>query len=139
MMIELIPIDDGYEGHDAEIRQRIPLSSKGKRTKQFIARRDGLEIGFVSMDEIQEMNCLALCELFVPTRLRGSGLGRLLLNAIEARALTQGYEWVTLSPSPLELGFSAQRLAAWYKRQGYTERTGCPTELEKKIKSAENS
>lgn len=138
-MIELIPIDDRYEGHDAEIRQRIPLSSKGKRTKQFIARRDGLEIGFVSMDEIQEMSCLALCELFVPTRLRGSGLGRLLLNAIEARALSQGYEWVTLSPSPFELGFSAQRLAAWYKRQGYTERTGCPTELEKKIKSAQNS
>jgi GNAT superfamily N-acetyltransferase len=68
-------------------------------------------MGFVSMDEIQEMNCLALCELFVPARLRGSGLGRLLLSAIEARALTQGYEWVTLSPSPIEFGFSAQRLA----------------------------
>jgi GNAT superfamily N-acetyltransferase len=139
MMIELIPIDDGYEAHDAEIRQRIPSSSKGKRTKQFIARRGALEIGFVSMDEIQEMNCLALCELFIPTRFRGSGLGRLLLNAIEARALTQGSEWVTLSPSPLELDFSAQRLAAWYKRQGYTERTGCPTELEKKMVPPQNS
>jgi predicted N-acetyltransferase YhbS len=133
LMIELIAIDDGYESRDAEIRQRIPLSSKGKRTKQFIAQRDSLEIGFVSMDEIPEMSCLALCELFVPTQLRGSGLGRLLLKTVEARALAQGYERVTLSPSPLELGFPAQRLAAWYKRQGYAERTGCPTELEKKI------
>jgi predicted N-acetyltransferase YhbS len=51
------------------------------------------------MDEIPEMNCLALCELFVPTQLRGSGLGRLLLKTVEACALAQGYERVTLSPS----------------------------------------
>lgn len=133
MTIELVAIDGGYESRDAEIRQRISLSSKGKRTKQFIAEQDGLEIGFVSMDEIPEMSCLALCELFVPTQLRGSGLGRLLLKTVEARALAQGYERVTLSPSPLELEFAAQRLAAWYKRQDYAERTGCPTELEKKI------
>jgi GNAT superfamily N-acetyltransferase len=132
-MIELVAIDGGYESPDPEIRQRIPLSSNGKRTKQFVARRDGVEIGFVSMDEIPEMRCLALCELFVPTRLRGSGFGRLLLNTVEARAHAQGYESVTLSPWPLELGFPTQRLAAWYKRQGYTERTGCPTELEKKL------
>ncbi|WP_027571499.1 GNAT family N-acetyltransferase [Bradyrhizobium sp. WSM1743] len=138
-MIEFIAIDNGYGGHDTEIAQRILSSSKGRRTTQFIARRNGLEIGFVSMDELPEMNCLTLCELFVPTRLRGLGLGRLLLEAIEACASERGYEQVTLSPWPLELGFSPKRLAAWYRRQGYAERPGCPTELEKKIRSIEGS
>ncbi len=96
-MIELVAIDGGYDSPDLEIRQRIPLSSKGKRTRQFVARRDGVEIGFVSIDEIPEMSCLALCELFVPTRLRGSGFGRSLLNAVEARAHARGYEFVGTS------------------------------------------
>jgi GNAT superfamily N-acetyltransferase len=138
LKIELIVINNGYESRDAEIRQRISSSSKGKRTRQFIAQQDSLEIGFASMDEIPEMSCLALCELFVPTQLRGFGLGRLLLKMVEARALAQGYEQVTLSPSPLELEFPAERLVDWYKRQGYTERTGCPTELEKKIQAIQS-
>ncbi|MFB6417743.1 GNAT family N-acetyltransferase [Bradyrhizobium tunisiense] len=132
-MIELTPIDNGSDGHDLEIGQRILLSSKGPRTKQFIARRDGLEIGFVSMDELPEIDCLALCELFISKRLRGSGLGRLLLEAVEARAREQGYEWVTLSPWPLESSFAVERLVAWYRKQGYAERIGRPTELEKRI------
>lgn len=136
VIIELNTIVDGYDGHDPEIGQRILASSKGPRTQQFIARNDGVEIGFVSMDELPEIKCLALCELFVLTRLRGRGLGKLLLEAVEARARAEGYEWVTLSPWPLELGFPVDRLAAWYRMQGYAERIGCPTEFEKKIESA---
>lgn len=79
------------------------------------------------------MNCLALCELFVPTRVRGRGLGKLLLEAVEARARSEGYEWVTLSPWPLELGFPVDRLAAWYRSQGYAQRNGGTTELEKRM------
>ncbi|NEU97011.1 GNAT family N-acetyltransferase [Bradyrhizobium uaiense] len=86
MIIEFTAILDGYVGHDLEVSQRILASSKGRRTQQFIARRNGAEIGFVSFDELPEMNCPALCELFVVTRLRGSGLGKLLLEAVEARA-----------------------------------------------------
>lgn len=133
MMIEFTAILDGNVEHDLEVSQRILASSKGRRTQQFIARRNGAEIGFVSFDELPEMDCLALCELFVVTRLRGSGLGKLLLEAVEARARAEGYEWVTLSPWPLELGFPVDRLATWYRKQGYSERTGCPTEFEKRI------
>ncbi|MBR0726790.1 GNAT family N-acetyltransferase [Bradyrhizobium manausense] len=132
MMIEFAAILDGYVGRDLEVSQRILASSKGRRTQQFIARRNGAEIGFVSFDELPEMNCLALCELFVVTRFRGRGLGKLLLEAVEARARAEGYEWVTLSPWPL-VGFPVDRLATWYRKQGYSERTGCPTEFEKRI------
>ncbi len=93
MVIEFTAILDGYDGHDLEISQRVLASSKGPRTQQFVARRNDLEIGFVSMDELPEMSCLALCELFVPTKLRGHGLGKLLLEAVEARARAEGYEY----------------------------------------------
>jgi GNAT superfamily N-acetyltransferase len=134
VMIELVEVQPGGPCHDPAIRQRISSSTKAKSTKHFVARRDGSDIGFVALDTNQGVDYLVLYELFVSARLRGAGLGALLINEIEKYAVTEGYLRVTLAPSPLELGFSVARLVAWYKRHGYAERPDCPSELEKWIR-----
>ncbi|WP_051310998.1 GNAT family N-acetyltransferase [Bradyrhizobium sp. Cp5.3] len=133
LAITLVAIGDDVSCNDADIRQRIATSKRGKRTTQYIAYRDGSEIGFVALDDIAELGCLVLYELFVPSRLRGSGLGAQLLDKVEAIARTEGYERVTLYPRPLEPGFPEERLIAWYRRHGYTTRSDSPTDLEKTI------
>lgn len=133
LAITLVPISDGTLCIDAGIQQRIATSSRGKRTTWYIAYLEGCEVGFISLDDMSELGCLVLYELFVPVRLRGAGLGARLLHEVEAFARIEGYERVTLRPWPLEPGFSAQRLEAWYRRHGYSERADCPTELEKRI------
>jgi GNAT superfamily N-acetyltransferase len=133
MMIELVEVQPCDPRDDLEIRQRLSLSTKAKFTKHFVAKRDEVEIGFVAIDAIPGVNYLVLYELFVITRMRGVGLGASLLDEVEKCAVIEGYEWVTLSPSPLELGFSTGRLMAWYKRHGYAERPDFPSELEKWI------
>lgn len=133
LAITLVAIGDDVSCSDAEIRQRITSSPKGKRTTQYVAYRDGCEVGFVALDDIPELGCLVLYELFVPVRLRGSGLGTQLLDKVEIIARAESHERVTLHPRPLEPGFPEERLIAWYRRHGYRERTDCPTELEKTI------
>lgn len=133
LTITLVPIPEGGSCGDAELQQRIATSKRGKRTTQYIAYRGEREIGFIALDDIPELGCLVLYELFVPIRFRGSGLGTQLLDKVETIARAEGYERVTLYPRPLEPGFPAERLLAWYCRHGYTARVDCPTELEKTI------
>lgn len=111
--ITLVPIGNGSPCADAELQRRIATSSKGKRTIQFVAYRDECEVGFVALDDISELDCLVLYELFVPIRLRGAGLGARLLKTVEAVARAEGYGRITLCPRPLEPGFPPERLSAW--------------------------
>jgi GNAT superfamily N-acetyltransferase len=135
LMVELVEVQPDGPCHDPEIRQHMSSSKKARFTKHFIARQDGNYVGFVAIDKNPGVDYLVLYELFVSKRLRGAGLGASLLDEVEKWAASEGYERVTLFPSPLELGFPAARLVAWYKRHGYTERPDFPSELEKWILS----
>lgn len=116
-----------------DLRQRMACSPKARFTKHFVATHEGIEIGFVAMDVIPEADYLVLYELLILTSLRGRGLGVLVLTEVEHFANHLEYSCVTLCPSPLESHFPAERLIAWYKRQGYTQRKECPLELEKRV------
>ncbi|WP_338832615.1 GNAT family N-acetyltransferase [Bradyrhizobium sp. 27S5] len=116
-----------------DIRRRMASSTKARSTKHYVANHDGVEVGFVAVDAIPEADYLVLYELFVIERFRGSGLGALLLAEVERFANILGYERVILFPKPLEPPFPAERLVAWYKRNGYSERSDCPSELEKTL------
>jgi predicted GNAT family acetyltransferase len=85
-MIKLIEAQPGEPCPDPEIEQRMSSSSKGKSTKHVVARRDGSDIGFVALDTNLGVDYLVLYELFVPTRLRGAGLGALVIAEIEKYA-----------------------------------------------------
>jgi GNAT superfamily N-acetyltransferase len=132
-MIELFELKTGEPCGDVEINQRVSSSPKAKFTKHLVAKQDGTEIGFVAIDTIPDVDYLVLYELFVTTRLRNTGLGASLLSEIEELAIREGYEWVTLFPSPVEPGFSAERLVASYERHGYSVRPDCPSGLQKRI------
>ena len=132
LMVELAEADHLTPSH-AKILQRMACSPKARFTKHYIATNEDIEIGFVAMDVIPEADYLVLYELFILTSFRGRGLGALVLREVERFAHHLAYACVTLYPSPLEPCFPAERLVAWYRRQGYTQRKECPLELEKHI------
>ncbi len=82
-MIELTEIHAIDQCTDLEIRQRMLSSKKAKFTKHFIARKNGDEIGFLAVDIIPSVDYLVLYELFVPSRVRGLGLGVSLVGEVE--------------------------------------------------------
>lgn len=130
--MELTEADAATPTHP-DICQRMTRSSKAKFTKHYVAKHDGIEVGFVAMDVIPGVDYLVLYEIFIIASFRGVGLGALLLSQVEHFADLFEYARVTVFPTPIEPPFPAQRLVAWYKRNGYSERADCPSELEKML------
>ncbi|QWG19214.1 GNAT family N-acetyltransferase [Bradyrhizobium sediminis] len=131
-MVELAEAGNVTPGHP-DIRQRMECSPKARFTKHYVARHEGIEIGFVAVDVIPEADFLVLYELFILASFRGRGLGALVLTEVERFASHLEYPCITLYPSPLEPHFPVERLVAWYRRQGYSQRKESPLELEKRI------
>lgn len=104
---------------DVEIRHRITESPKGKHTTQCVLHENVKEVGFVAFDDFPELDCLALCELFVPRQLRSEGLGTRIIAEVETLARHEGYGRIQLLPWPLEHGFPEASLIGWYQRNGY--------------------
>lgn len=119
--------------NDAALHARMSQSPKAPHTRHYVVMEDGLEVAFLALDQIPDVDYLVLYEIFVRPDCRGKGLGSRLLGEVEGVAKALGYEKITLSPWPLEQGYSEEKLVAWYKRHGYAERSDCPTELEKSI------
>jgi GNAT superfamily N-acetyltransferase len=132
-MIRLVELGANQRCCDAELQARMLQSPKAPHTHHYVAIEDGSEIAFVALDRIPDVDYLVLYEIFVRPDCRGKGLGSRLLGEVEGVAKALGYDKITLSPWPLEQGYSEEKLVAWYKRHGYAERPDCPTELEKSI------
>lgn len=131
LLLREAPSPDRYR--NPELAHRASTSSKGKRTKQFLALRGDEEVAFVSLDFLPEMGALVLYELFVPKAHRRSGLGTALVAIVEQMARDQGFERVTLTPHAFERDWSESALKAWYRRLGYAKRRGVPSEFEKAV------
>lgn len=133
MKLEIVEITPESQPNDPEVRERATTSSKSRCTKHFLIRKDKVEVGFLSIDTIPEVEYLVVYEIFVPRALRKRGVGSEILREAENIGRQLGYKRVNLTPCPLEFGYSPQELIAWYKSRGYRTRRECQTELEKLI------
>lgn len=116
-----------------EIRNRATSSSKTKNTKHYVAKENGNEIGFVSIDVNPNVEYLVLYEIFVPHSIRKKGYGSMLLAEVETIAKNLKYKKVTVNPVPFEGSYLKSKLIQWYKRNGYCEMTSCTGELAKLV------
>jgi GNAT superfamily N-acetyltransferase len=132
-MIRLVEIKAGEHCSDTELHARMSQSHKARHTHHYVATQAGVEVAFLALDQIPDVDYLILYEIFVGQNHRRRGIGSRLLSEVEALAAALGYKKITLSPSPLEQGLPEAKLIAWYKDRGYFDRPDCPTELEKDI------
>ena len=98
-MIVLEKIEDRQPVNSPEIHERIRQSTKSLHTKHFVAVEQNNELGFVSLDFWPEKEFVVIYELFVPSGLRGKGIGRRIMIAIERFAVEQGRHYIRLNPS----------------------------------------
>lgn len=132
-MIHVVELGADDRCNDAALQARMSQSTRARHTHHYVVIDGGSEVAFIALDQIPGVEYLVLYEIFVRPDCRGKGLGSLLLHEVERVAMRLGYEKITLSPWPLEKGYPQEKLIAWYRRLGYVERSGCPTELEKSI------
>ena len=117
--ITFVPLSSPAMINNGELRKRAASRSTGKYTRHFVAMENFRELAFISLDLLPVNDALAIYELYIPTNLRGHGIGGKLLDAIETMARQQGYSKVRLAARPMA-DFSQPQLAAWYKKHGYT-------------------
>jgi GNAT superfamily N-acetyltransferase len=129
--ITFVRIRSQTDCRDNELRDRASQSSKGRLTIQYRALKINEELAFVSLDRHLELQTLAIYELFVPSRMRNQGRGKMVLEAIESLAEREGFLRITVTPRPLDSNFPQSRLVSWYERQKYFRRVDCTSEFEK--------
>ena len=138
MKIKLVEIDNSTTLANRELRSRCTQSSKSLKTTHYIAYDSDTEVAFVSIDRWPEasINCLVLYEIFVPSELRGTGIGSHVLQYIEKVALQERYDLIRLYPQPLDKHTDPTKLANWYHKNGYKARPDISRELVKCLKGA---
>lgn len=104
---------------DVDIRERYLSSTRNCYTQHYIVWEGGQEVGFLSLDLGPLEGPLVIYELFVPRRLRRSGLGAKLLKAAEQTARELGYEWTLVIPKTMDDAFPQTDLEEWYRRNNY--------------------
>lgn len=104
---------------DPDIRERYENSSRNCYTQHFVARDEGREVGFLSLDLGPLDEPFVIYELFVPRHLRRNGFGTKLLAIAEQKASSLGYEWTLIIPRTMDDVFSQADLESWYTRRRY--------------------
>ena len=87
----------------------------------------------MSIDLLPKADYLVLYELFVPTELRGNGIGSQALALVDALARTLSLSRIVLNAKPFEGHFSEEQLRNWYKKNGYKESSVNTGALEKNL------
>lgn len=128
--MELVPIVSIDDITDPAIRERVLQNSK---SKHYLAKEKGYEIGLLSIDIYPSVNYLVLYEILVPKHLRHKGIGSRLLIRAEGLARNFKRELIVLNPSPFENDYPIKKLVRWYKKHGYKNRDDSSGSLEKSV------
>jgi GNAT superfamily N-acetyltransferase len=136
-MVEFSELTQNQPFANQELAKHASETSSSKLTIKYRVLEDGCEVGFVTLDRWNDLGILTVYDLYVLREGRGCGLGERILLEAERAAQEEGFTRVTLDATPRDPEFPAERLEAWYRRQGYRTRSDCETELEKEVWRAE--
>ncbi|MBD9646813.1 GNAT family N-acetyltransferase [Ensifer sp. ENS09] len=118
-VLRLLELSDAYAAslYPAESNHMVDLSSLEKpEVSFFVARRDGDIVGCCALVDAGD-GTAEIKRMFVDPEARGLRVGKLLLQALEARAAQVG-----LSAIRLETGIYQPEAIGLYKAAGYVER-----------------
>lgn len=117
---------------DPLLRERA-LQSKMVRSRQFIARLDGAEVGYLSFDDRPDIGVGVLYDLLVLTRFRRGGIGSALIAEGESLVRALGYKRVRVSPRAFDGSVDQGWLESWYRNHGYNLASDGSQEYEKQL------
>ena len=117
---------------DASLRERAQ-QAKVARSRQFVAREDGIESAYLSFENRSDINTGVIYELFVLPQYRNRGLGSALVCFAERITRSIGCGRVRLSPRAFDASVDQNWLESWYAKQGYALASDGTTEFEKSL------
>ncbi len=112
--------DDLESVRNQSLREGLRRCRGTAIAEQFVARKDGEEVGYVSLDIREDLGIGVIYEIFVIEKYRSEGIGGRLLAHGERIAADHGFKSTRLLPRSIDNnGLTDQELASWYARKGY--------------------
>ena len=106
--------DDLESVRNQSLREGLRRCRGTAIAEQFVARKDGEEVGYISLDIREDLGIGVIYEIFVIEKYRSEGIGGRLLAHGERIAADR------LLPRSIDNnGLTDQELASWYARKGY--------------------
>jgi ribosomal protein S18 acetylase RimI-like enzyme len=105
--------------------------------RQFAARIDDKEAGYLSFEDRPDLALGVIYEVFVLSEFRSRGIGSALIRFGEDLARQAGYRRVRLYPRPTDDDVYEDRLVAGYARRGYRHCPSSGGEMEKVLERSE--
>ncbi len=134
--VEVVAIASPSHLASAILRARAERAVR-PNARQFVARSDDEEVGYLSFEDRPDLALGVIYEVFVLAQYRARGVGSTLIGFGEDVAQRAGYSRVRLYPRPTDDGISEGRLVAGYERRGYRLCPASGGEMEKMLERLE--
>jgi len=131
MSISLTEVRRPDEFMNRELSAIARYSSKSPLMTWYRACCNNEEVAFISVGPWDKR--LVPYQLFVPSNLRGRGVGSDVLRSVEHLAQSEGYQSVRVWPRPLDDSFDRRDLERWYRERGYESVPDGTGDMEKRI------
>lgn len=133
-MIEITEFTQPTDLGSDIIRARA-IRAKVKKSRQFLARVQGREAGYLSYDDRSDIDTGVLYEVFVLPEFRQQEVGSRLVAFAEHLAVSLKCSRMRLSPVPFDQSVTQLQLNSWYRKKGYEQATDGSREFEKSLLS----
>lgn len=130
-MIE-IRVVNYQEVTSAKLRSRFE-SGRSSRTREYVAFYGDKELAALILENWQEKSLGFIYEILVLPKYRNQGLGSLMLEFAETKALELGCARIELDSHPLDDATEREWLMSWYENRGYIKETKTSERMYKKL------
>ena len=119
-MLEIIEIKDITDIKNDFLRARAE-KARNCRSHEFACISNGVELAFISIENISHSSYIIVYEIFVLPEYRSRGAGSALLLHAESFASRIGYCAIQLRANAFDRTMSFEWLVAWYASKGYVQ------------------
>ncbi len=114
-------IEDNCLKERADPKDRAE-DGENRVTKWYIAKKDDVEVAFISLDFLERQKILWIHEIFILKQYRKQGLGSNILKWIEGKAKVYGSDKIWLKPKSIDNTDNTiddNYLERWYSKRGF--------------------
>jgi GNAT superfamily N-acetyltransferase len=133
-MIEITECSNPLEIADERLRSRA-LQAKVTRARQYLARLNGVEVGYLSFDDRSDIGTGVIYEMLVLPPFRLHGIGSELVRFAESLARSCKYSRIRLCARAFDSTVAQDWLEASYEKRGYGMARDGSQEFEKLLAS----
>lgn len=121
----------------SSILRKLAGRAKNGRSRNYIAKIDECEAGFLCYDDWSDQRSGFIYEIFVFPEYRGQGVGQSLVLYSEELAKSLSCKLIRLEPRAFDYTVNFNWLVSWCQRQGYSPMPNDPNKMEKVLVAIE--